>query len=256
MYRRLGDDGKELPADVRFVVGTNADLQAAVRRERFREDLYYRVNVLPLKLPPLRDRPDEIRPWARFMAERRHAASSAAERVSIAADGEKLLAAHSWPGNLRQLDNIVRRAYALAVMGHGGQAPASLVIDDTHVRRAMAYEEHRDNQSPSDALLAAAVSLVQEAERRGAGAIDLELADAFKGFVLGAAAEKFGGNRDEAFALFGRSKLAKSRNHHKVLRREIERAQEFCRALGEGRLPFGGLLREEAEDPPGEPPSD
>jgi DNA-binding NtrC family response regulator len=240
-YRALGDDGREICADVRFIVGTNASLQTGVRDKRFREDLYYRINVLPVRLPALRDRPDEIVLWARHMASRRHLATSADGSVSMTPRAEQFLAVQPWPGNLRQLDNIVRRAYALAVGAHEGQPPPTLVLEEQHLRRAMAYEEHDENQSVVDVMLAAAASFVKEAQKRGVAALDLDLTDAFKGFVLGVATEKFAGNRDEAFHLLGKESLAKGRNHHKVFRREFDRVEEFCRALGERRVPFAEL---------------
>jgi transcriptional regulator with AAA-type ATPase domain len=238
-YRALGDDGRELSADVRFIIGTNASLQNAVRDKRFREDLYYRINVLPVRLPALRDRPDEIVPWARYMANRRHRAGASEGAISMTPEAERFLAAQAWPGNLRQLDNIVRRAYALAVVPHGGHPPAALVLDEDHLRRALAYEDEGRDQGLFDAMLAAAASFVREAEGRGADARTLDLADAFKGFVLGVAVEKLG-SRDEAFGRLGKERLVKGRNHHKVFRQEMERVKEFCRAFGEPRIPFTG----------------
>jgi len=92
------------------------------------------------------------------------------------------------------------------------------------------------------ALVAAAAAFVGEAESRPAG-LDLDLADSFKGFVLGVATEKLGGNRDEAFKLLGREKLVAGRNHHKVLKREIERVEALCKALGKpAEFPFSGTL--------------
>ena len=247
-YRVLGDNGAELEADVRFIVGTNASLRGAVRDKRFREDLYYRVNVLPVKLPPLKERADEICAWARYMAGRRHETLTASDGVSITPQAERVLLSYDWPGNLRQLDNIVRRAYAIAVMALGGHPVSRLTLDAEHVRHAMAFEDRHDDRSLCDVLLSAATSFVDEAVRRGPGALDLDLADAFKGFVLGAAAERFAGGREETFALFGRDKLAKSRNHHKVLRREMNRVESFCRAMGESRIPFAGLVGASEKD--------
>jgi DNA-binding NtrC family response regulator len=240
-YRVLGDDGRDIPAAVRFIVGSNASLESAVREKRFREDLYYRINVLPVKLPPLRERAEEIVPWATYMAERRHAEAGANGAISIAKAAEPLLVAHPWPGNLRQLDNIVRRAYAMASVAHGGVAaiaPASIVLEEEHLRLAMACEDRGDGRSLVDALLTAAAAFVHEARRRRATVLDLDWTEAFKGFVLGVATEQCGGNRDEAFALLGKDKLAKSRNHHKVLRRELERVEDLCRLLGERPPPF------------------
>src|SRR4051812_41931635 len=76
LYRMLGDDTSTTRrADVQLLVGPNADLKAAVRSGRFREDLYYRVNVLPVRLPPLAERLDELPKWAGYMLSRCHAES-------------------------------------------------------------------------------------------------------------------------------------------------------------------------------------
>lgn len=239
-YRVLGDDVGEREADVRFIVGTNASLRDAVREKRFREDLYYRINVLPVKLPSLRERADEIPRWADLMLARHHA-KRATGRAILAPSAEEVLARHAWPGNLRELDNVIRRAYAIALMARGVTAN-DLAVDEEHVRHALAYDRAEGAPPLVDAMVAAAAAFVAEAEKRG---MDLDLADAFKGFVLGAAAEKAGGV-DEAFKLLGRERLVASRNHHKVMKREMERVDALCEAIGErGRSPFA--INEEDE---------
>lgn len=234
-FRVLGDDSGERRANVRFIVGTNANLQAEVAAGRFRQDLYYRINVLPMRLPALAERADEIPLWARFMVTRRHEESNPGGRAIIAAGAERALASQLWQGNLRQLDNIVRRAYTLAVMEHGGSPPREIELAERHVDRALAYEGGEGEGSAIDAVRRAALAFVNEAERsRSRGeTIDLDLAEAFKGFVLGAATEKLGGVV-EAMNLFGREALVKSRNHHKLVRRELERVDALCRAIGHG----------------------
>ena len=249
-YRVLGDERRDVKADVRFIVGSNARLETAVREGRFREDLYDRINVRPVSLPPLSERADEIGPWARFMASRRH--GNSAGTVMMDRGAEALLEARAWPGNLRQLDNVVRRAYAIASAMVGDGKPSPLILGEEHVRRALAFEAgadgaNRREPSLADQLLAAATAFVREAERLGAGVLDLDAAEAFKGFVLGAATARCEGDRDRAFALLGKDKLAKARNHHKVLRRELERVDELCRRLGVS-APFVTRLEEGAED--------
>jgi DNA-binding NtrC family response regulator len=244
-YRVLGDDGGPRPAEVRFVFGTNARLQEAVREKRFREDLYYRIDVLPVRLPALRDRPDEIPRWARYMATRHHAKRVDGGQVTLGRDVDGILLGQPWPGNLRQLDNILRRAYAMAILGHTG-APREVAIEKEHVLRALAYDGAGEESSLVDALVSAAAAFVGEAEKRArAGApLDLDLADAFKGFVLGVAVEKLGGDRDKAFELVGREKLVAARNHHKLLKREMERVEALCNALGRKETPFARALSE------------
>jgi DNA-binding NtrC family response regulator len=114
-YRALGDDTNERQVEARFIIGTNADLRALVRNGRFREDLYYRIHVLPVRLPPLAERLDEVPEWAAFMLER--CSGHAKGSVHLTPDAIQALLSHSWPGNLRQLDNVIRRAYAFALAG-------------------------------------------------------------------------------------------------------------------------------------------
>ncbi|HKO49129.1 MAG TPA: sigma 54-interacting transcriptional regulator [Polyangiaceae bacterium] len=252
-YRVLGDNGVEKPAEVRFIIGTNARLHQAVREKRFREDLYYRINVLPVKLPPLRDRPDEIPMWARYMANRRHTTRVPEGRVELSKQAEATLLDQHWPGNVRQLDNIVRRAYAIALMAHGGAPPRDLLLEDEHVHRALAYEESEETKSLVDALISAAVAFVSAAEKGAAAGtpLDLDLSDGFKGFVLAVATEKLG-NREDAFRLFGREKLVTSRNHQKVFKRELERAENVCASVGKrGDFPFARFVEADSEPAPG-----
>jgi DNA-binding NtrC family response regulator len=238
-YRPLGDGAEARRADVRFLIGTNADLHEAVQAGRFREDLYYRINVLPIKVPPLDARADELPLWAAHMLERRHRETCPGGSAHLEPEAERLLARTRWPGNLRQLDNIVRRAYTLALLGHSA-APQELTLRAEHVERALSYESTGARRSPAELLHEAAQSFLLAAEARGG--LDLDLSEAFKGFVLGAAVER-AGSKEEAFRQLGRAALVDSRNHHKTLKREIEKVEALYRALGqEGRFPFRGLL--------------
>jgi len=257
-YRPLGDTGAERAANVRFIAGTNANLLEAVRSRRLREDLYYRINVLPVQLPALDARRDEIPGWATYMAQRRHEETAPGGRATVTVAASVLLARASWPGNLRQLDNIIRRAYALAVTELGGETTREITIDVEHLRSALAYEApvepDRGPAAVLPALLRAASAFHLEAKRRHreGGTLDLDLAEAFKGLVLAAALEDAPANRDAVFALFGKQTLVRSRNHHKVLRREIERADALSRTLDPNT--HLGLLRllDEVEDASGD----
>jgi two-component system response regulator FlrC len=98
--------------DVRVLATTNQDLRAAVRAGRFREDLYYRLSVFPITLPPLRQRPGDILPLARFFV---GAATPKGRPVpGLAAAAAAALAAYAWPGNVRELANVAQRAVILA----------------------------------------------------------------------------------------------------------------------------------------------
>jgi len=104
---------KPVKVDVRLVSATNRDLIADVRQGRFREDLFYRLHVFPITVPPLRERPNDIPPLARhFLA--LFAAEEGKRIGSITPEALRLLTAFQWPGNIRQLENAVFRAVVLA----------------------------------------------------------------------------------------------------------------------------------------------
>ena len=110
-FRRLGGT-EETTADIRIIAATNQDLPRLVAEGRFREDLFYRINVIQLHLPPLRDRPDDVP----LLAE--HFLAKFAEQMrkpvrSISHEALELLERHSWPGNVRELENVIERAVAL-----------------------------------------------------------------------------------------------------------------------------------------------
>jgi NtrC-family two-component system response regulator AlgB len=111
-YERLGE-AKERRADVRLITATNRDLEAEVRAGRFREDLWFRLNVITLTLPPLRERPEDIPTLAQHYLQ---AFAAHVDRRSLAFSPRcsAVLAAYPWPGNLRELRNAVERATILA----------------------------------------------------------------------------------------------------------------------------------------------
>ncbi|AKT41050.1 sigma-54-dependent transcriptional regulator [Chondromyces crocatus] len=103
----------ELPVDVRVLAATNRDVEAEVRASSFRQDLYYRLNVIRIEVPPLRDRPgDVIRLAQHFLP--RFAAELGKDVRGLAADAQRALNAYPFPGNVRELENMMERAVALA----------------------------------------------------------------------------------------------------------------------------------------------
>ncbi|HEX6913319.1 MAG TPA: sigma-54 dependent transcriptional regulator [Longimicrobium sp.] len=112
-FRRLGGT-REMQVDVRLVAATNKDLQAEVRAGRFREDLFYRLSVFPLEVPPLRDRSreDVLELAHRFLRElgQRHRNSP----TDLSSRAAEVLAGYAWPGNVRELKNVLERALVLA----------------------------------------------------------------------------------------------------------------------------------------------
>ena len=111
-YYRLGG-ASPIEADVRVVAATNADLPERVAERRFREDLYYRLNVLEVRVPPLRDRPEDIAPIAEAFVKAHGEAHGRPIPLSRAA--RLALAESEWPGNVRQLENAVQRGWAVAL---------------------------------------------------------------------------------------------------------------------------------------------
>jgi DNA-binding NtrC family response regulator len=111
-FYRVGGT-RAMDADVRIIAATNADLAEAVRTGRFREDLWYRLNVLPFRMPALRDRPEDIEALAAHLV--RECAARVGRRVSGISEGAlAVLRGHPWPGNIRELANAVERAVLLA----------------------------------------------------------------------------------------------------------------------------------------------
>ena len=101
---------KPIALDLRVLATTNRDLEEMVREGRFREDLYYRLNVFPLRVPPLRERPRDIVPLARHFIAR----NADGRRLRFSSEAEALLRSHPWPGNVRELENTIQRATILA----------------------------------------------------------------------------------------------------------------------------------------------
>jgi DNA-binding NtrC family response regulator len=111
-FERLGGT-RTLKVDVRMIAATNRDLRAALEQGTFREDLYYRLNVVAIDIPPLRERKDDIPPLVNFFLQRLAAESSEpVKQVTPAA--MNMLAGFHWPGNVRELENIIRRAVTLS----------------------------------------------------------------------------------------------------------------------------------------------
>lgn len=115
--------GRTVKVNVRVIAATNVDLDAAVRERRFREDLYYRLNVIPIVLPPLRERPEEIRALASHFLEV-HNADKAKAVKGIAESALELLEAYDWPGNVRELEHTLERV--VVMKGNGEIGPADL----------------------------------------------------------------------------------------------------------------------------------
>ena len=125
-FERVGGNAT-LKVDVRIVAATHRNLEAAVAAGKFREDLYYRLNVIPLEVPPLRDRKSDLVPLLHHFIDKH--CPPGRTRPRLAAGVAEALAQYNWPGNVRELENLVQRAVVLA-------SSSELDIDDFSVRFA------------------------------------------------------------------------------------------------------------------------
>jgi transcriptional regulator with GAF, ATPase, and Fis domain len=110
-FERVGGT-QSIPVDVRVIAATNCDLPAAVRSGKFRLDLFYRLNVFPIHVPPLRERPEDILLLAKYFIER-YAAKHGKKIRTVEKRTAELLQGYHWPGNIRELQNVIERAVIL-----------------------------------------------------------------------------------------------------------------------------------------------
>jgi DNA-binding NtrC family response regulator len=143
--RPVGGD-EEVPTDVRIIAATNHDLETAVEERRFREDLFYRINVLRIHVPPLRARGNDVLLLAQHFIDR-YAAQGGRHVVGLMSGAAEKLTAYPWPGNVRELQNCIERAVALARF-------EKIVVDDLP-EKIRDYASRRvvvDSNDPSELL--------------------------------------------------------------------------------------------------------
>ncbi len=110
-FERVGGT-KTINVDVRIIAATNQNLEAAVKEGRFREDLFYRLNVIPLEIPPLRDRAEDIPLLCRFFIDK-YSRRFGKNSINISGEAFRLFASYTWPGNVRELENTIERLLVL-----------------------------------------------------------------------------------------------------------------------------------------------
>ena len=153
-YERVGDTVTR-KADVRLIAATNTKLEDAIKEGRFREDLYYRLNVIPIEIPPLRERPEDVPVLAEKLLAF-HARTNHRSYLGFKDEALQALSAHSWPGNVRELSNTIERAAILCQTDRIGLEclPTNLLprgaevkigdstslekIEEAHIRRVLA----------------------------------------------------------------------------------------------------------------------
>jgi transcriptional regulator with PAS, ATPase and Fis domain len=109
---RLGGT-QSIPVDLRIIAATNSNLSDLVEQKSFREDLYYRLNVIPIHLPPLRERREDIPDLAEFFINKYNTRHAKTYMQGIDQDALKVFEQYSWPGNVRELENVIERAVVL-----------------------------------------------------------------------------------------------------------------------------------------------
>jgi DNA-binding NtrC family response regulator len=178
-FERVGDS-QTIKVDVRVIAATNSDLKKMVVDNLFREDLYYRLNVIPVRVPALRERRADIPLLAQHFLDRlAKEATPPRGRVTLAQDAQQALMAHDWPGNVRQLENVMERTFALSP-GRAQLTIADLPEDFHHVRAPV---------NPDSYVL----------PEQG---VELErLVSAFERTLIQTALERTGGNKRQAAEL-------------------------------------------------------
>ncbi len=175
-FRRVGGL-EELTADIRVIAATNQDLTRLIAEGRFREDLFYRINVIPISLPPLRERREDIALLAdHFLA--KYAEQMEKPITAISHEAMELLVQHEWPGNIRELENVLERAVAL-------ESTPTILPDS--LPSSIRGETSRAASAPADGLPPSGFDLeahVKEIERgyiaealKRAGGVQVKAAD-------------------------------------------------------------------------------
>jgi DNA-binding NtrC family response regulator len=205
-FERVGSC-KTIQVDVRVLATTNRNLQAAVAAGRFREDLYFRLAVVPLRVPPLRERPEDIPALVEHYL-RRAAGRLAREPATLEADAHALLAEYRWPGNVRELENIVTRA---SVLGSGGAVSAD------ELRRWL-IAPPGEEKKPAHDPIPVGISL-EEMERR----------------LIEATLEHFSGHREKTAKALGigvRTLSGKLRQYGYAHREKFAATQDMTATIG------------------------
>ena len=193
--QRLG--GKEtIPVDARVLAATHRDLEQAIKAKQFREDLYYRLSVVVISLPSLRERKEDIPDLVKFFL-RKYAVELGSDNSSIQEEAIELLRSETWPGNVRELENVVRKVLLLA---------QGYTIDAGHVRAALGKSiapldgANRTLREHVDELLSAA-------ERGELADAHSRLLEAAEREIFGRAIERAQGNQAKAARWVGVSRL-------------------------------------------------
>ncbi len=149
--------------DVRIIATSNRDMQEAIRNKEFREDLFFRLNVVNLRLPPLRERPQDIKSLAEFFGHK-YAEANGLPNKPISEEAMKLLTIYSWPGNVRELENTMHRAVLMSV-GNQIDANAIMLMSGEQIQSPMPTDAVSSSENSStasaDSLVGKTVAAVE-----------------------------------------------------------------------------------------------
>ena len=192
---------KPIPLNIRIIATSNRDMMEAVRRGVFREDLYYRLNVFPILIPALRQRPLDIVPLARhFLLE--HGNRIGRSGLAFTPEAEALLAAYLWPGNVRELENVTQRAMILVSGNFVGVEDLGLVARPVPASPDRISEAKQAFDAPVATAIPPATTFSEEKlENPGKSADNVNMRDLEREHILRTLAEEQGSRRNTATRL-------------------------------------------------------
>ncbi|SPF37600.1 Acetoacetate metabolism regulatory protein AtoC [Syntrophobacter sp. SbD1] len=186
-----------IPVNVRIIAATNRDLEAALSEGAFREDLYYRLKVVTISLPPLRDREDDIPLLCEYLI-RRYSKEIGVPDPGITAQALEMLCAYSWPGNVRELANAIQKAL---IFNRGGPVSHENIARVSGIARKQTAEKP---DLPEDAIRTWVRNLLSSQEE-GTATFDSAM-DQFAAMVITEALNLSGGNKSRAAKMLGLSR--------------------------------------------------
>lgn len=222
-YQQLGET-REREANIRVIASTNVDLEQAVRERRFRSDLRFRLEALPVEIPPMRERLEEIGAWGALFLDEVHARGGRAGAVELSAGAVDVIRQLPLEGNLRTVRVLVERAYAFAALDVGEDGLVR--VSDADVRRAATLRPGGGGAGVMDLLQDAAEAYLA----RGDGSLE-DLRGVFEGMVLWAALRRGGEPKGIARQL-GFGSRVRGGNHLDTFRRYGAHLEAFARACG------------------------
>ncbi len=188
-FRKVGGTNDVL-VDIRIVAASNKDVEAEVKEGRFREDLFYRLNVIGIKMPPLRERMEDVVPLVRHFL-RKYSREYGKKTENISEEAMRMLMEYDYPGNIRELENMVERAVTLE--------PTETICPESLFTRVV-------NKTPAEALAHSSAPVRQLCAEIPPEGIDMEKTVAeFERVMIAEAMKKSGGVKKKAAELLGLS---------------------------------------------------